>query len=62
LEELSTAGRNELADGELLKDQFDEIVVSIWRKLYPWIETHREMRKNKLIWKDLEWAFDKWKN
>jgi hypothetical protein len=61
LEEFATSCRYGLSDEELLRNQFDEIVVSIWRKLNPWIESHRESRRNKAIWEDLEWAFDRWK-
>ncbi|HUI14281.1 MAG TPA: DUF4760 domain-containing protein [Xanthobacteraceae bacterium] len=61
LEEMATACKSGLADEEILRNQFDHITVSIWKKLYPWIEIYREKRGNKRIWEDLEWSYDRWK-
>lgn len=59
LEEIGTACRHEVVDVEIMREQFDDIVVSTWRKLYPWIEKKRI--PNKDIWEDFERLFDAWK-
>lgn len=61
LEEIATACKSGLADEEILRNQFDHITISVWRKVNPWIELYREKRGNKAIWEDLEWAYDRWK-
>lgn len=59
IEEIGTACRHEVVDAEIMREQFDDIVVSTWRKLYPWIEKKRI--PNKDIWEDFERLFYKWK-
>lgn len=59
LEEIATACRLETVDPEIMRQQFDDIVVTTWRRLYPWIEKQRS--GNVFIWEDLERLFDAWK-
>jgi hypothetical protein len=61
LEEIRTAHRHQLADREVLKEQFDGIVVSTWMKLHGWINKHRTSTGNRDTWEDLENLYDAWK-
>ena len=39
LEEIATACRHEVVKKELMKDQFDFVVVNTWEILFPWIKS-----------------------
>lgn len=59
IEEIGTACRHGVVDSDIMKEQFDDIVVTTWRKLFPWIEKQRG--PNEEIWEDFERLYDKWK-
>jgi hypothetical protein len=61
LEEIATACRHEVVKKELMKDQFDFVVVNTWEILFPWIKEHRVERGSKSIWEDLEKLYYGWK-
>jgi hypothetical protein len=61
LEEIATACRHEVVKKELMKDQFDFVVVNTWEILFPWIKEHRADRGSKSIWEDLEKLYYGWK-
>jgi Domain of unknown function (DUF4760) len=61
LEEIGTCHRLGLCEEDLIQDQFDAILVSIWSCLLPWIVQHRKQRKNDGIWQDVERLAKLWR-
>jgi hypothetical protein len=61
LEEIGTCHRLGLCEDDLIRDQFDSILVSIWSCLLPWIIQHRKQRKNDGIWEDVERLAKLWR-
>jgi hypothetical protein len=61
LEEIATACRHEVVKKELMRDQFDFVVVNTWEILFPWIKQHRVDRGSTSIWEDLENLYYGWK-
>jgi hypothetical protein len=61
LEEIGTCYRLGLCEEELIRDQFDAILVSIWSCLLPWIVQYRKLRKNDGIWQDVERLHKLWR-
>jgi hypothetical protein len=59
LEEMGTARRYELVDVEMMREQFDFVIVTTWTKLFPWIKEQRQQDND--IWEDFESLYDAWK-
>ncbi len=60
LEEMATCCRHELVDVELMKSQFDNVIIHVWETLFPWIRKIRQ-RENAPVWEDIEFLYDHWK-
>jgi len=61
LEEIATCLQTGVADDTILRNQFEAIVVQSWRKLSPWIQRHRDIRRSQDLWEDLERLYQTWK-
>ena len=61
LEEIGTCCHHGLADGEMMRSEFDYVVASVWDKLFDWIKKQRLLRRNDSIWEDTERLYDAWK-
>jgi hypothetical protein len=61
LEEIATSCRHEVVHKELMRNQFDFVVVNTWEILFPWIKQHRVERSSKSLWEDLENLYYGWK-
>ena len=63
-EEMATALRLKLAHEDLLRDQFDFVVVKLWTVLTncSYVRNVREKERNHAIWEDVErQLYDRWK-
>jgi hypothetical protein len=60
LEEMATCCRQGVVDTDLMKDQFDAVIVTAWDTLFPWIRKKRQ-EANPKIWEDSEALYDSWK-
>lgn len=60
LEEIATSCRHDVVDKEIIKDQFDFIVVNTWETLFVWINQRRK-RTNPNVWEDVEKLYSAWK-
>jgi hypothetical protein len=60
VEEIATNCRHEVVDVEIMKRQFDFVVVDTWRSLVSWIHATRD-RHGDDIWEDSEWLYNLWK-
>jgi Domain of unknown function (DUF4760) len=61
LEEIATCHKLGLCEEDLLRDQFDAILLSIWNSLLPWIVQHRKQRRTEGIWEDVERLSKLWR-
>lgn len=60
VEEIATNCRHEVVDVDIMKRQFDFVVVDTWRSLVSWIIATREKHGDD-IWEDSEWLYNLWK-
>jgi len=60
VEEIATNCRHEVVDVDIMKRQFDFVVVDTWRSLVSWIHATRD-RHGDDIWEDSEWLYNLWK-
>jgi len=60
LEEMATSCRYGVVDTNMMRDQFDYVVISTWEVLFPWIQKHRKTRDGD-VWEDVEKLYAAWK-
>lgn len=60
IEEIATNCRHEVVDVEIMKRQFDFVVIDTWRCLFDWIHQMRKKHGDD-IWEDSEWLYNLWK-
>ena len=61
LEEAAFAREYSLVDEELIRNQFEGILVTLWSTLEPWIKRHRLDRGRPNIWCMVEALYIEWK-
>lgn len=61
LEEAAFALENSLVDSDLIRNQFEGILVTLWSTLEPWIKRHRIERGRPNIWCKVEALYIEWK-
>jgi hypothetical protein len=60
LEEIATSCRHEVVDKEIMRGQFDFIVINTWETLFPWIAERRK-KHSPNVWEDVERLHGLWK-
>ncbi len=58
-EEIGTACRHDIVVHEIMKEQFDDVVVDTWVILFTWIQKQRA--RNPAVLEDFEALYNKWK-
>lgn len=61
LEEAAFARKHGLVDEELIRNQFEGIVVTLWETLEPWIKQHRKDRGRPKIWLMVQELHGEWR-
>lgn len=60
-ENLAIAIRSELADEEIARRFFRTILLEYWHSAEAFIKTRRAERQNTVLYRELEWLFDRWR-